>query len=70
MNELIDIQVDFGGEGDVVNKDYDIAFTHADWTLTIVFDLEADELIFNTVLGPNRWLALGLSNNLLNADVI
>ena len=34
------------------------------------FDLKAEELILNTILGPNKWLAIGLANNLLDADVI
>ena len=47
-----------------------MSFTHADWTMTMKFDLKAEELILNTILGPNKWLAIGLANNLLDADVI
>ena len=65
--ELIDTQVDYGGEE---NTSYDVSFTHSDWTMTLDFDLEADRLIFNTVLGPNKWLAIGLANNLIDSDVI
>ena len=38
--------------------------------MTINFDPEADELLFNTVMGPNKWLAIGLANNLIESDVI
>ena len=45
-------------------------FTHTDWSLTISVDIEAEELIFQTIIGPNKWLGIGLAKNLLNADVI
>lgn len=38
--------------------------------MTINFDLEANELVFDTVLGKNRWLAIGLADNLFDADII
>ena len=38
--------------------------------MTINFDPEADELLFNTVIGPDKWLAIGLANNLIESDVI
>ena len=60
--------MDYGGEGE--NKDYDCKLIHSDWTMTINFDPEADELLFNTVMGPNKWLAIGLANNLIESDVI
>ena len=44
--------------------------THTDWTLTMSLDLEAEGLIFKTIIAPNKWLAIGLANNLLNADII
>ena len=33
-------------------------------------DLEAEKLIFKTIIAPNKWLAIGLANNLLDADII
>ena len=33
-------------------------------------DTEAQELIFSADLAPNKWLAVGFSDNLIEADVI
>ena len=63
--QLIDIQVDYADE----SKDY-VTFTHTDWALTMWLDPEAEEIIFKTILSPNKWLAIGLANNLLDADII
>lgn len=48
----------------------DVLFTHKDWQLTFDLDMKTNELIFKTVLAPNMWLAIGLSNDLLDADII
>ena len=63
--QLTDIEVAYGPE----KTDF-VSFTHTDWAMTINFDLETNELIFKTVLGPDKWLAIGLANNLTDADVI
>ena len=62
---MTDIEVAYGPE----KTDF-VSFTHTDWAMTINFDLETNELIFKTVLGPDKWLAIGLANNLTDADVI
>ena len=69
MQELVDTQVDYG-EGEGEDKGYDLKLIHSEWSLEINFDAEADELLFKTVMGPNKWLAIGLSNNLIESDVI
>ena len=67
MDELVDTLVDYGkGEG----EDYDCKLTNADWSMTITFDPENDEILFNTVIEPNKWLAIGLANNLIESDII
>ena len=55
--------VSFGGDDDVV-------FSSDDWTLKINVDIVSQELIFETVLAPNKWLAIGLAYDLLEADII
>jgi len=40
------------------------------WSLKINYDADFRELIFDTVMAPNMWLAIGLANNLVEADVI
>lgn len=67
MDELVDTLVDYG-EGD--DQDYDCKLINADWSMTITFDTENDELLFNTVMEPNKWLAIGLANNLIESDII
>jgi hypothetical protein len=41
-----------------------------DWTLKINVDIDSQELIFETVLAPNKWLAIGLAYDLLEADIM
>ena len=43
---------------------------HSEWTLDIGSDLGTDSLIFHVVVQPNRWLAIGLSNDLLETKII
>lgn len=47
-----------------------VEFTHDRWALTLTFDLELQELVLKTVIGPDRWLALGFASDLLDASVI
>ena len=63
--KLDDININYGFE----NKDY-IELEHADWSVKMSVDPEAEELIFKTIIAPNTWLAIGLADNLLNADII
>ena len=68
MDELIDTQVDFG---EAEGEDYDCKLTNAHWSMTINFDPANDELLFNIVMGPNKWLAIGFANNLIESvDII
>ena len=45
-----------------------VKFNHADWHLEIGID--AQQLIFKTVLRQDMWLAVGLAQDLLEADII
>ena len=47
-----------------------ITVEHSEWTLDIDLDLKSDSLIFQVVIQPNRWLAIGLSNDLLETKII
>ena len=58
-------QVSYGEE-----KSEFVELTNGYWTMTINFDLEAQELIFKTILRTNKWLAVGFSDSLINAAVI
>ena len=69
LNELKgDTKVEYKERGG--DWDFDVQLTNTDWSMTIFFNLEANELVFETVMRPNKWLAIGLANNLLDADVI
>ena len=49
----------------------DIVLEYLDWTLDIRPDLATNSLVFQAVIAPNRWLAIGLQNsNLLDKDII
>lgn len=61
--ELVNASVNFEGEDDVT-------ISNDDWTLTMNLDVESRELIFNVIIAPNKWLAIGLANDFFNADVI
>ena len=63
LQELRDTKVEFGGQDDVT-------FTHTDWSMTVNLDTEAKEIIFKTVIAPNNWLAIGLANDIFEADII
>ena len=47
-----------------------ITVEHSEWTLDIGRDLKSDSLIFQVIIQPNRWLAIGLSNDLLETKII
>ena len=51
------------------NEDF-MTIEHSEWTLDIGSDLGSDSLIFHVVVQPNRWLAIGLSNDLLETKII
>ena len=67
MNTLKGAKITFAGavDGDVLITADDLT-----WSLKINYDADFQELIFDTVMAPNMWLAIGLANNLVEADVI
>ena len=67
MNTLKGAKITFAGgvDGDVLITADDLT-----WSLKINYDADFRELIFDTVMAPNMWLAIGLANNLVEADVI
>lgn len=71
LNELKDVtKVEYRQDLDNGDNDFDVLLTHSDWSMSIYFDQVANELVFDAVIGLNKWLAIGLANNLLDADVI
>jgi len=66
-NTLKGAKVTFGG---TVDSDVVISADDLTWTLKVDYDADTRELIFDTVVAPNMWLAIGFSNDLLEADVI
>ena len=62
---LINADVKFGGDHDVQIKEKD-----EKWTLGLNIDRTAEELIFSVQLEPDYWLAVGLADDLMAADVI
>jgi len=67
MNTLKGAKITFASavDGDVLITADDLT-----WSLKINYDADFQELIFDTVMAPNMWLAIGLANNLVEADVI
>lgn len=65
VQELVNASVQFGGQSDLV-----IEQANNEWKLGLDLDIERQELIFTVDVKPNTWLAVGLADDLLNADVI
>ena len=62
----MNLDVKFGKSID----DPDVLFTHVDWTLSLDLDVQEKELIFNAVLTPDKWLAIALSRNFIETDIV
>ena len=60
------LEVQFGSKVD----DPDVIFTHADWTLSLDLNMQENELILNAELTPNKWLAIALSSNFIETDIV
>ena len=68
-DELIDISV-----LQIQEKDEDISklirLEHLDWSLDISLDPDVNSLMFQAIVQPNKWLAIGYSNALLETKII
>ena len=61
----VSIETDFETQ-----DEYDLTLKHADWTLNLCLDTEHDEMIFDVEIVPDSWLAVGISNDWMDADII
>lgn len=62
---LTGASLEFGENQDVIISD-----DSQKWALSLNLDRTAEELIFKVDLVPQYWLAVGLSDNLHEADII
>ena len=60
------MSVKFGSTVDVP----DVVFTNSNWTLSLDLDVQEKELILNAVLTPDKWLAIALSQNFVETDIV
>ena len=62
----MNLDVKFGS----IVDDPDVVFTHSDWTLSLDLDVQQKEMVFNAVLTPDKWLAIALSRNFIETDIV